>query len=154
MCCCPRVQPLEVARDFSPQPWPAAEPAAGRALLPVDDIVAAARVRFGDAPIYSLRFPGADTAVVVAYLQPPTTRRPRATDQAWFDGYTAKVLASREAATLTRATNFFEWLVPVHTGQALGQGGRIAILVGGFSLSLLVVSGFLQWNSRRRPAKR
>ena len=139
---------------LSPQPWPGAEPAAGRAPLPVDDIVAAARVRYGDAPVYALRFPGPDTSLVVAYLRPPSTRRPRATDQAWFDGYTARVLASRDAATLTPATNFFEWIVPVHTGQALGQGGRIAILLGGLMLTLLVASGFLQWSSRRSSAKR
>ena len=138
----------------APQPWPAVAPAAGRALLPIDDIVAAVRTHYGDAPIYSLRFPDADASRVVAFLRPPTTRRPRATDQAWFDGYTAQLTARRDAADLPHATNFFEWAIPVHTGQAFGVGGRIAILVGGLALTLLVASGFLQWSIRRRMRDR
>jgi uncharacterized iron-regulated membrane protein len=85
---------------------------------------------------------------------PANTDRPRATDQAWFNGYTAELLATRDAAALSPATTFFEWIVPVHSGQAFGIGGRIAFFLAGIALTVLVASGFLQWNARRRGQKR
>jgi uncharacterized iron-regulated membrane protein len=42
----------------------------------------------------------------------------------------------------------------VHSGQAFGIGGRIAFFLAGIALTVLVASGFLQWNARRRGQKR
>jgi uncharacterized iron-regulated membrane protein len=143
-----RLAPLEQ------RPWPTVEKPADHELLPLDAVLDAARARHGDKPIVALRFPFADSSVVISYAVPGNTNRPRATDQTWINGYTAEILATQDAATLSPATEIFEWIVPIHSGQAFGIIGRIAFLAAGLALATLVASGFLQWNSRRRAQTR
>ena len=139
-----RFAPLEL------RPWPTVEKPADHELLPLDAVLDAARVRHGDKPLVALRFPFADSSVVITYAVPANANRPRATDQTWINGYTAGILATHDAAALSPATEIFEWIVPIHSGQAFGISGRIAFLATGLALATLVASGFLQWNSRRR----
>jgi uncharacterized iron-regulated membrane protein len=139
-----RLAPLER------RPWPTVEKPADQELLPLDTVLEAARARHGDRPVVAARFPFADSSVVITYAVPANASRPRATDQTWLNGYTAEILATHDASALSPATEMFEWIVPIHSGQAFGLTGRIAFLVTGLALATLVASGFLQWNARRR----
>lgn len=126
-------------------------PRTDRALLPMDEIVAAARQRFGGAPVKNVRFPGGGHGRVVAvFLQTTATSRPRASDQIWFDGYTAAELGTYEVRSLPPGNAFFDLLVPVHTGEMLGSGGRVLFLIGALCLPGFVVTGAWQWWKRRR----
>jgi vanillate O-demethylase ferredoxin subunit len=140
--------PKSVPMTIRPAPKVAAR--AGVPFRPVDEFVARAHERFGDSLIKSLRFPGGHGRVVAVYLQAAGTTRPRATDQIWFNRYTGEQLGSYEAATLPAATTFLDWMLPVHTGQALGTAGRVLFLICGLTLSGLALTGLLQWFLRRR----
>jgi vanillate O-demethylase ferredoxin subunit len=117
---------------------------------PVDEFVARAHARFGDSLIKSVRFPGGHGRVIAVYLQAAGTTRPRATDQIWFNRYTGEQLGIYEAAALPAATTFLDWMLPVHSGQALGTPGRVLFLICGLTLSGLALTGLLQWFLRRR----
>jgi uncharacterized iron-regulated membrane protein len=123
-------------------------------LLPIDEFVAKAHAKYGDALIKSVRLPGGHGRVVAVYLQASGSVRPRATDQIWFDGYTGAQLGVYEASSLTPAATFVDWMLPVHTGEALGMAGRLAFLLSGLTLSTMAATGFLQWLERRRLTDR
>lgn len=132
------------------RPAPKVAPEPGATLLPVDTMVAAARQLYGDAQIKSVRIPGGHGRVIAVYLQASGTTRARATDQVWFNGYTGAKLASYEAASVSPATTFFDWALPIHTGQAFGLAGRLIFMLAALTLSGLVFTGFLQWILRYR----
>jgi len=140
--------PKSVPTTIRPAPKVAARD--GVPFRPVDEFVARAHVKFGDSLIKSVRFPGGHGRVVAVYLQAAGTVRPRATDQIWFNRYTGEQLGVYEAAALTPATTFLDWMLPVHSGQALGTPGRVLFLMCGLTLSGLALTGFLQWFLRRR----
>jgi uncharacterized iron-regulated membrane protein len=45
---------------------------------------------------------------------------------------------------------FFAWQYPLHSGQAFGLAGRVAVFVGGLATAALCVTGFMLWARRRR----
>jgi vanillate O-demethylase ferredoxin subunit len=148
-----RTEVQDVAAKVMPmaiRPAPKVAKRAGVPLRPVDEFVASAHAKYGESMVKSVRFPGGHGRVIAVYLQAAGTVRPRATDQIWFDGYSGAQIGSYEAATLPAGTTFLDWMLPVHTGQALGFGGRLLFFVGGLGLAGLGVTGFVQWLLRRR----
>jgi uncharacterized iron-regulated membrane protein len=135
------------AVTFRPAPQVAAR--SDMPLLPIDQIVLDAHHRFGQSPVKSLRFPGGNGRVVAVYLQARGTDRPRATDQFWFNGYTGETIGAYEATALPMANRAFDWLLPIHTGQALGWLGRVLFSIAALMLSGLAITGILQWTGRR-----
>jgi uncharacterized iron-regulated membrane protein len=145
------IQPVVAA--FAPiheRPAPKVAKRADVPLLPLDQIVADARNRYGGSPVRNVRFPGGSGRVVVVYLEPRGTDRPRASDQLWFNAYTGEVLGKYEAASLPGGNLFFDWMLPIHTGQAFGIVGRVIFLSAALLLSGLALTGFLQWLLRRK----
>lgn len=119
-------------------------------LLPLDEIIAAARQRYGEAPIKNVRFPGGHGRVVVIFFETPSTTRPRASDQIWLDGYTASTLGVYEAGALPAGNLFFDWMMPIHSGEAFGIVGRGLFSFGALCMSGLALTGVWQWLERRR----
>jgi vanillate O-demethylase ferredoxin subunit len=142
------ILPKSVPLTIRPAPKVAVR--ADMAFRPVDDFVARAHAKFGDSLIKSVRFPGGHGRVVAVYLQAAGTTRPRATDQIWFNRYTGEQLGIYEAAALPAATTFLDWMLPIHSGQALGVPGRVLFLICGLTLTGLSLTGVLQWLLRRR----
>jgi ferredoxin-NADP reductase len=119
-------------------------------LLPLDEVIAAGRKRYGDAPIKNVRFPGGHGRVVAVFFETSSTTRPRASDQIWLDGYTASTLGLYEAGALPVGNVILDWLLPIHSGEVFGVGGRVLFLFGALCLSGLAATGMWQWFERRR----
>jgi vanillate O-demethylase ferredoxin subunit len=132
------------------RPTPKVAERADAALLPLDEVIAAARKRYGDAPIKNVRFPGGHGRVVAVFFKTPSTTRPNASDQIWLDGYTGSTLGVYEAGALPAGNVILDWMLPIHSGQVFGTAGRALFLLGGLCLSGLAVTGIWQWFERRR----
>lgn len=123
---------------------------ADAAFLPIDEIVAAARERYGQARIKNVRFPGGHGRAVAVFFEATSTTRPRASDQIWLDRYTARTLGVYEAGTVPASNQFLDWMLPIHTGEAFGLPGRVLFLLVALCLPALAVTGLWQWLARRR----
>jgi vanillate O-demethylase ferredoxin subunit len=119
-------------------------------LLPLDEVIAAARQRYGEAPIKNVRFPGGHGRVVAVFFETPSTTRPRASDQIWLDAYTASTLGVYEAGTLPAGNVFLDWMLPIHSGEVFGLVGRVLFFLGALCFSGLAATGVWQWFERRR----
>ncbi|UEP31834.1 PepSY domain-containing protein [Burkholderia sp. B21-007] len=66
----------------------------------------------------------------------------------WVDAYTGAIVGARDVAAQSTGDTFLAWLHPLHSGEALGLSGRIAVLVSGLALPLLFVTGILRWRHK------
>lgn len=90
---------------------------------------------------------GAPYRALVA-LNPASPARPRAADRLWIDrrdGTSVAALAANEPS----GSRVLGWILPVHTGEALGIAGRWLAFAAGLGLFALVVSGCASWMMER-----
>ncbi len=141
-----RVSPLHAA------PVCARPPASRRITL--DAALHAARQRFPDAAPRWLETPDGPGGCYRFRLHRPGEpgfRFPATT--VWVDAATGAVVGVRDATAQSAGDAFLAWLHPLHSGEAFGIAGRIAVLVSGMALPLLFVTGVLRWR-QKRTAKR
>jgi len=132
------------------RPAPKVAERADVALLPLDEIIAAGRQRYGDARIKNVRFPGGHGRVVAIFFETLSTSRPRASDQIWLNGYTAAPLGVYEARSLPAGNVLLDLMLPIHSGEVFGIVGRVLFLMGALCLSGIALTGVWQWLERRR----
>lgn len=123
-------------------------------LLPIDMILASARARYGEAAIRNVRFPGGTGRIVNIFFDVPESAKPRASNQIWLDGYTAEPIGFYEAAALPPGNSFLDWMLPVHSGEFLGLGGRLLFLIGAVALPGFAITGLWMWLKRRRLSRK
>ncbi|KVN88872.1 PepSY-associated TM helix domain-containing protein [Burkholderia ubonensis] len=122
--------------------------------ISLDEALDAARQRFPDATPRWLETPDGPQGCYRFRLHrqgEPGFRFPATT--VWVDAYTGTVIGARDVATQSAGDTLLGWLHPLHSGEALGLPGRIAVLVSGFALPLLFVTGVLRWR-QKNTAKR
>ena len=61
-----------------------------------------------------------------------------------------RIVASRHDNGSGPGDAFFAWQYPLHSGQAFGLWGRIAVFVGGLATAALALTGVWLWWRRRR----
>jgi uncharacterized iron-regulated membrane protein len=71
----------------------------------------------------------------------------------WIDQYSGEVLAIRDPERNTSADSFFDWLHPLHNGEAFGFVGRCIAFAAGVLPALLFVTGLLRWRQKYRAAR-
>ncbi|WP_067734228.1 PepSY-associated TM helix domain-containing protein [Novosphingobium naphthalenivorans] len=110
----------------------------------IDRAVASAQARFPAARLRDIRFPAADR-LDINFCAP--ARNPRAVHVVSVSLPDAKVLRAIPAAE-----NPVLWMtiLPLHTGDSFGLGGRLLLLAGALSLAFLAGSGPLMWWRARR----
>lgn len=116
--------------------------------IAIDRAVARASAEFPGARLRDIRFPRADR-IDVNFLAP--RQGPRAVDVA------AVSLSSGELLKRTPATeNPALWIriLPLHTGDSFGAGGRVVFLAEALALIFLACSGPLMWWHTRRPKRK
>jgi len=67
-----------------------------------------------------------------------------------IDPRSGKIQRHIDPSTRTPADTFLAWLRPLHTGEALGIGGRVVVCIVGLVPPLLVTTGILMWLRQRR----
>jgi uncharacterized iron-regulated membrane protein len=68
----------------------------------------------------------------------------------WVHPLTAEILVERSDRTRSAGETLMHWFLPLHTGTALGTGGRVAMLLTGLVPLLLVGTGLWVWWRKRR----
>ncbi len=72
---------------------------------------------------------------------------PEASAIVGYDGEVRSVTAISDAST---GDVINAWVFPLHSGQAFGWWGRIAIFMAGIATCMFVVTGVMMWNRKRK----
>lgn len=102
-----------------------------------------AKLRWIEAPIK------VEDVYVLRLQQPaePSQRFPKTF--VWIDQFSGQVLASRDALKVNSGDAFFDWLHPLHNGEALGLTGRILAFVSGLLPLALFLTGWIRFRQKR-----
>lgn len=71
----------------------------------------------------------------------------------WLDARTAEILAVRQPEHVSGGDVFKQWMHPLHSGEAFGLAGRVAICASGVLPLMLAVTGWLRWRQKRRALR-
>lgn len=128
-------------------------PSAGR--ISADAAVAAAQARFPDARVSRLTLPAkASQPYEIRVRQPGELRHGDGATRISIDARDGQVLRVIDPLRAQGGDRFIGMLFPLHTGEALGLGGRIFISLYGLMPLVFFVTGVVVWlKFRRKPKK-
>jgi uncharacterized iron-regulated membrane protein len=128
--------------------------AAGLVRLSVDEVLPQAPRRFPGSHVVWVRVPRSpdDTYdLQIRQAGAPMNRFPRT--HLYLDQYSGQILTVYDPKADGIGDTVLNWLVPLHDGKAFGMVGRVIVMVLGLMPSLLLVTGYLRWNQKRRAGK-
>ena len=67
----------------------------------------------------------------------------------WVDRWSGQIKEVRNPSQFNQGEVFASWIWPLHTGEAVGAGGRLLWFFSGISLFVLYVSGMLRYLCKR-----
>lgn len=67
----------------------------------------------------------------------------------WVDRWSGQIKEVRDPMGFSSGTKLSTWVWPIHTGEALGAGGRFIWFLSGQALFWLYVTGLLRWLCRK-----
>lgn len=141
------------ANAYVPKPAPKVEERAGSPRVPIDRLIAQARLDYGPTELREVRFQGKDAQIVVVYLRDESSRRENAAKQIYFNAYDGVEIGHYVPGALPVGNSVIDWQFPIHTGAAGGVPLRLLILAGGLGLVFFTVSGVWLWLSSRQQRK-
>ncbi len=118
-----------------------------RAIKIALEVFPAAKVRWIQSPVVA-------TDVYMVRLKQPgelSDRFPKTF--VWVDQFNGSVIAVRDAHAVSAGDKFFDWLHPIHNGEALGDIGRMLAFVIGFIPLTMFLTGVLWWRRKRQAKK-
>lgn len=144
---------------WAPHAVPSVVPLPDAKRISADQAVSLALAHFPNAKLRWIEAPVKPEDAYVLRLQQagePSERFPKTF--VWVDPFSAQVLASRDALQVGAADVFFDWLHPLHNGEAFGLTGRVLAVVTGCLPLVLVLTGWARWrqknNARRQVARK
>ncbi len=129
-------------------------PMSGAPVLTAEVAMATAGAHFPTAHVRWIETPGGDQPywrVQMRQEGEPNRRFPRS--QVWIDAVSGDLIAVRDPRRNSAGDSIFDWLHPLHNGEALGLAGRIAIFLLGFAPLLAFVTGWIRWQHKRAAAR-
>jgi len=66
----------------------------------------------------------------------------------WIDQFSGKVLGVRDTTKVSSGDAFFDWLHPLHNGEAFGWTGRWLAFFVGLIPAFLWVTGLIRWRQK------
>ena len=116
------------------------------------DAAAIALARYREAEISGISFPDEANAVWQLTLkQRGERRRAYGKTIVFVSAIDGRVLADFDALAAPAGRRVFESLFALHTGEAGGIAGRVAVFLAGTALVTLIVFGLRLWWARRSP---
>ncbi|TFW17595.1 PepSY domain-containing protein [Massilia arenosa] len=129
------------------------EAAQGRAPIAVDAALRAVQERLPQARLSRVILPAKPSVPYeVRARQPGEVRQGDGNTRVTVDAYSGRILRLRDPLHAPGGDGFFNWLFPLHTGEVLGNAGRVAISILGLTPLFFMVTGTWLWLQRRRPA--
>lgn len=110
--------------------------------------IAEQTLRGGSATYLELPLAAEDVYRVTVRL-PGEVRRSAGRSRVWIDQFTGEVLATHDTRDNSFGDTFFDWIFPLHNGEAFGLAGRWIVLIVGLSPTILLVTGAVVWWKRR-----
>jgi len=146
----PTPQPQVRAEQKPAVPRPQAE--ARSPTITLDQAVAAARALRPDSAVVSIGLPaGPKGSYRITMREPGDPLQNNGGSTAiLIDPRSGEIQRHIDPSTRTPADTFLAWLRPLHTGEALGIGGRVVVCIVGLLPPLLVTTGTLMWLRQRR----
>jgi uncharacterized iron-regulated membrane protein len=135
---------IPMVRDGLPAAWTTTQPFAGR----IEPALALARGKFPGASVRDVRIKG--PSEIHVFFHAPE-RNSMAVHRVVVETDWPKILTVRNAFDDDAA---WVWSLPLHSGKALGAPGRVLILLVGFGMAALAVTGPLMWLQARRARRR
>jgi uncharacterized iron-regulated membrane protein len=127
-------------------------PAGGR--VPIGPVEAwqIATSRYPGGELYGIFPPSTPTGVyLVSHRRVPGLSAFWSERWVAIDQYSGAILDVRAPDTRrTAGETFLDWQWPLHSGQAFGWPGRLAVFVGGLACPIIYVTGVLMWRRKRR----
>lgn len=127
---------------------------AGQQRIPVDEAIALARRRFPQASVRWIETPDGPRGVYRINLrQPgePGRRFPRT--NVWLDQYSGEIRAVSDARRAPASAVMQAWLHPIHSGEAGGWLGRMAVLATGLGAPALLLTGLIRRGHKQRARR-
>ena len=121
------------------------------ARISADRAIDAARVKFPQAELRWIQSPvSASDVYFLRIKQPgePSDRFPKT--YVWIDQFSAEVICFKDPLKASSADVFFDWLHPLHNGEAFGFIGRVVIFFAGMIPLFLFVTGICRWRQKVR----
>ncbi len=121
------------------------------ARVSADRAIEAAYAKFPRAELRWIQSPVSATDVYFLRLkQPgePSDRFPKT--YVWIDQFSADVISFRDPLKAQAADVFFDWLQPLHNGEAFGLLGRLVVFFVGMLPLFLFVTGIWRWRQKVR----
>ena len=128
-----------------------AVPVPGTKRITADQAISAGLAVFPTAKLRWIEAPIKVEDVYVLRLQQPNEPSQRFPKTfVWIDQFSGEVLASRDALKVSSGDVFFDWLHPLHNGEAFGLTGRILAFVSGLLPLALLLTGWIRWRQKRK----
>jgi len=120
--------------------------------LPVDALVAAAAAAFpADAVLTDIWLPADPTRpAMIGFRQPYESNKDAGHSLAWVEQGTGRVLRRHDPFAADPGMAALTWLENLHSGEARGRAGRLAVEAGARAAALLWATGLWTWWRRRR----
>lgn len=118
-----------------------------------DKAIAIAHTRFPEAELRWIEAPASTADAYFLRLKQsgePSDRFPKT--YVWIDQFSGEILAIRDPLQASATDVFFDWLHPLHNGEAFGLAGRSVALILGLLPALLLLTGLIRWRHKQRQA--
>ncbi len=122
--------------------------------LSVDELINIAAQHLPAGIIKDMRFSQSNPHVVSIFRYDEATVHPRDLNKVWLNRRSGSVERLDLVAEQTVGGRLISWMLPVHTGEALGISGRVLIFFMGGALVLIVLSGWFFWFQKRKRQRR
>ena len=149
-----RTQARELVRLFSPvreTPRLASRPEPDQRTIALNEAVGVARSAFPRGKLLSISLPASEKGIYVVGLRTEDEPSQSFTrNKVTMDQYSGRVLDIENRSAYTAGERLLEWLMPLHTGEAFGNAGRLTMFVVGLAPAFLYVTGFIRWRRTRK----
>lgn len=122
----------------------------GRSPIAVEQAISAAQAQFPAARVSRITLPGKPAAPYEVRLrQPEEIRKGDGNTRIAIDAYSGKILRVKDPLNASSGDNFVNWLFPLHSGEAFGNGGRVLISIVGTMTLVFLMTGIAPWLRRK-----
>ena len=122
-------------------------------LISLSEVERLALTALPGATVRDMRSTKGHFDVLQLIMNPAEKSRPRAADHVWVDRRSGRVLAVKQTVSELTGTRLLGWVLPIHTGEALGIAGRILQLSFGLAVLTLLASGVVSAFGRSKPVR-
>ncbi|HIJ61723.1 MAG TPA: PepSY domain-containing protein [Rhodospirillaceae bacterium] len=142
---------------FNPYRTPTARPvsmAGGRTALKIPEILSISERELPGTELTKIFVPGrSDEPYRVIRRYPDEGNLYFPMNIVVVDPWSGDVLGKQDVGRFGPLETILDLQFPLHSGEALGLGGRLTVLLSGLAPTFLLVTGFLRWRHKRRAAQ-